>query len=136
MNNISRKLITSLLLIIFSLIYSMNIQAIEYPYFASTERASQIRNQFVKIKEGMSPTEVKEIMGDPDEIRDSFKSIKKSSPKTGYTYWYLIQRKVEHGSVLERDEKLVRISFNLNDRVTYINHWGFDIETADNKAME
>ena len=111
----------------------MNTYSIEYPYIASPERAYKIRTQFINLWEGMNSSEVKEIMGYPDEIKDLYEPKITDAKKKGYTYWYLIQRKVEHGSVLEKDEKLVRITFDLRDRVIKVDHWGFSIEQEAEK---
>ncbi len=123
------KALSGVLFMIFMcLACSMNTYSIEYPYIAGPERAYQIKTQFIKIQNGMTPSEVKGIMGNPDEIRDRLEPKMKKAKKIGYAYWYLIQRTVEYGSVLEKDEKLVRVAFDLKDRVIKIDHWGFSVE--------
>ena len=74
----------------------------------------------------MTLQQVKRILGDPDEIRPLYELEIYKPKQIGYTHWYLIQRKIVKGSQNERDEKLVRVSYDLNWTVTHIDHWGFD----------
>ncbi len=96
-----------------------------YPYIASKQRTSQIKENFRKIQIGMNEGEVRSILGEPDEILPLYEPIKMNPGQIGTTYWYLIQRMSDRGSVAGKDEKLVRISFNLNEKVTGVDHWGF-----------
>ena len=98
---------------------------VEYPYNASPERAELINSQFTNIKVGDSIDQVLLSLPNPDEVRDLYGAQKLRPKVIGKPYWYLIQRKVESGSVNERDKKLVRVSFNLQGIVTKIDHWGF-----------
>ncbi len=97
-----------------------------YPYIASKQRTSQIKENYRKIKIGMNKGEVRTILGEPDEILPLYEPIKMNPGQIGSTYWYLIQRMSGRGSVAGKDEKLVRISFNLNEKVTGVDHWGFE----------
>ena len=94
-----------------------------YPYYATPERASIIERGFFKIKPGITVNEVINVMGKPNEIRDLYESISKNSKKIGFTYWYLIQRIQDSGSQNDKNEKLVRVSFNLKGEVIGVDKW-------------
>lgn len=99
-----------------------------YPYFATHERIAQIKGNYRKVQLGMTSEEVKSILGDPDETRPLYEPKIWNAKQIGYTHWFLIQRKVAEGSANDRDEKLVRVSYDLNWKVTHVHHWGFDEE--------
>ena len=96
---------------------------IKYPYFATPERVESIEVGYKKIKIGMDINEVKVILGEPDEIKDLYEPKIKKAKKIGFTYWYLIQRIKSVGSQNERNEKLVRVSFDLNGEVIGVDRW-------------
>jgi outer membrane protein assembly factor BamE (lipoprotein component of BamABCDE complex) len=98
---------------------------LNYPYVANPQRRSVIEQGYKKIEKGMTSKQVEEQLGEPDEIRPLYEPRVKNGKKIGVTYWYIIERKQRSGSVKERAEKLVRVSFNLKDRVTRVDHWGF-----------
>ena len=102
-----------------------------YPYVASPERQEQIRTGMTNVTQGMSPSDVEAILGKPDEVRKLYGRIKQAEP-VGYTWWFIVQRKAESGSVNDKAEKLVRVSFTLNDRVTRVDATG--MEQSDNQA--
>lgn len=98
---------------------------LSYPYTASAERTKLIKGQFKKIKKGASKVTVLKYLKVPDEILDLYEP-KMYKPKViGETYWYIIQRMFKSGSVNEKNEKLVRVSFNLKGQVIEVTHWGF-----------
>ena len=108
-----------------ALIPSIVMAELLYPYLASARRAVTIKSQYIKVQEGDTENTVINILPDPDEALDLYES-KIYNPKIiGKTFWYIIQRKVKSGSAKERDEKLVRISFNLQGKVIEVVHWGF-----------
>jgi hypothetical protein len=96
-----------------------------YPFFANPERASTIQTAYVRVVTLMTPAEVKAILGEPDEIRPLYEPAIKNPKVIGHTYWYVIRRRARDGSANEKDESLVRVSFDLADRVSHIDHWGF-----------
>jgi hypothetical protein len=102
--------------------------SLTYPYVASPKRQAQILNGLGKVEAGMSPSEVKSFLGDPDEIRELYDRIKNAEP-VGYTWWFIVERKSEAGSVVEKAEKLVRVSFDVNDKATQVDSWGLKKET-------
>lgn len=95
-----------------------------YPFLASEKRAATIRNNYKRVLVGMSPANVKAILGDPDEIRPLYEPVIKNGKVIGYTYWYVIRRLVANGSVNDKKEVLVRISLDLDDRVSRVDAWG------------
>lgn len=97
-----------------------------YPYFATDERVERIKNNYKNIKSGMTPEQVKARLGDPDETRPLYEPQIWNAKQIGYTHWFLIQRRTDKGSVNDKDEKLVRVSYDLNWKVTRVDHWGFD----------
>ncbi len=99
--------------------------ALTYPYLAPAERAQQIRTGRLALVVGSSPEAVKKAVGEPDEVRDLFDKIKSAKP-VGYTWWYIVERRAASGSAADRAEKLVRVSFGLDDRVTKVDAWGLD----------
>jgi len=97
-----------------------------YPFYASKQRADQIKGNYKKIQIGMTPQQVKQLLGEPDEIRPFYEPKIYKPKQIGYTHWYLIQRKTDKGSRNDKDEKLVRVFYDLNWIVTRVDHWGFD----------
>jgi len=119
---IFRTIILMLILFPFS---SVTEAELIYPYIASAERTKLIKGQFRNIKKGVSKAAVLKYLAEPDEILDLYEP-KMYKPKViGETYWYIIQRNSKSGSVIEKNEKLVRVSFNLKGQVTEVTHWGF-----------
>ncbi|MDH5258343.1 MAG: hypothetical protein OEX07_10045 [Gammaproteobacteria bacterium] len=96
---------------------------LKYPYFASPERAKSIQEGYKIIKIGMELNEVKEILGEPDEIQDLYEPKIKKPKKIGFTYWYIIQRTKRTGSQNKKNETLVRISFGLSGQVVKVDRW-------------
>jgi uncharacterized protein YuzE len=96
---------------------------IVYPYYATAERAKTIESGYTKIKEGLSARAVVSIMGKPDEIHELNEPKIKNGKIIGFTYWYLIQRIKANSSQIEKNEKLVRVSFDLNGKVTGVDKW-------------
>lgn len=99
---------------------------LKYPYIASIERADQIKNNYKKVSVGQSQDDVKTVLGNPDQILPSYEPIMKNPGIIGETYWYIIQRLKENGSVNEKQEKLVIISFDFDGKVTEIDFWGLE----------
>ena len=109
-----------LIVVTLSHVYASDIV---YPYHATVERRTSINKGFLKIKQGLTVREVVSILGEPDEIHELYEPKIKNGKKIGFTYWYLIQRIQPNGSHIEKNEKLVRVSFNLNGKVTEVVRW-------------
>jgi hypothetical protein len=101
-------------------------RGITCPYKASPERRNEIMSGFVKLVPGMPKAEAVKIMGEPDEVNKIYKSM--SDMEKGYasgeTYTYLLGRKRKLGFFIERQEKLVKLHFNLNGILTNIDKQG------------
>lgn len=101
---------------------------LKYPYHASPDREATIRSGLPKLAVGMMSGDVQAILGTPDWIAPLYKPPLRigRQPQVGYTYWYLVQRLTYGGSMNDRAEKLVRVSTDLERRVTDIDHWGLE----------
>jgi hypothetical protein len=101
---------------------------ITYPYYAPQERRDTIENGCEELRHGMYPNEVKGLLGDPDEINDTYRpedKLAKNPKPVGYSYVYLIQRLQEKGSAEEKDEILLRLHFDSEDKLVRIDRIGF-----------
>jgi hypothetical protein len=101
---------------------------IDYPYYAPQERRDTIENGCGELRIGMYADEVKGILGEPDEIDDVLHPsdiLNKNAEPIGYSYVYLIQRLCDKGSVDEKDEKLLRLHFDLEDKLIRVFRVGF-----------
>ena len=94
-----------------------------YPFVALRERAVTITTNYTKIKKGMSANQVESVLGVPDEVRSLYEPKLTSGKHIGYTYWYVLRRVKKNGSVKEKDESLIRVSFDTNGKVTHIDRW-------------
>ena len=97
-----------------------------YPYYASEQRAKVIFVGIRKLVIGMPRSEVVKIMGEPDEVTKTYQTLDsmQKGQSSGYSYIYLLQRKKELGSIVERQEKLYKLGFNLNDVLLNIESEG------------
>ena len=105
------------------LIINKNIQ---YPYVASPARANKIKSEYKKVMVGMDAKEVIGILGQPDETHPLYEPKIYKPNQIGFTHLYLIQRMKENGSVDEKKEILVRVSYDLQWQVKALHHWGFN----------
>ena len=97
-----------------------------YPHIAGPERSAAIRAGYVRITPGMLSAEVRDILGEPDEIRPLYAPMAKQPKAIGQTCWYVLRRLAEHGSQSERQESAVRVSFDLQGVVTAVDAWGLE----------
>jgi len=97
-----------------------------YPYYASQQRTQHIIENYKKIQKEMNHKDLLNIIGEPDEIRPLYEP-KHNEPRepVGTTWWYIIQRKQENGSIIDKDEKLVRYTLDKSDKIYRIDKWGF-----------
>jgi len=116
-----------LVLVLSTFAYSTELKInkkISYPYKATEEKTKRIEIETKKITLGMSGSEVIGILGEPDETHPLYEPKIKQPTQIGYTHWYLIQRLKENGSVIEKQEKAVRITYDLDWTVIGINLLG------------
>lgn len=97
-----------------------------YPHIANSEQTAKIKNGYRQVANGMLLSEVVAILGEPDEIRPLYEPNIKSGKLIGYTHWYVIRRLEKSGSFDKKGESVVRVSYDLVNRVTTIDHWGLD----------
>jgi hypothetical protein len=102
----------------------MSKHKIIYPYIADEWRKTVIVNNWHRIGKGMSANQVLTLMGEPDLIELLYEPKVNAKETKGTTSWYLIERLSEHGSVDQRREKVVRISFDQSETVIAIDSWG------------
>lgn len=107
-----------------------------YPYVATEVRANTIRNGYKRVVISMSREEVKAILGEPDEIFPLHEPVIKSGVIIGYSYWYVIRRLIQTGSVNDKKESIVRINFNLDDRVSRVDSWGLDAQLGSTRRAD
>lgn len=98
------------------------VQNIRYPYYASKERQERINNGYLLVREGMGVKDVEYLIGTPDEINDVFDK-NNWDKKIGFSYVYLLERIVPQGSVNEKKEKLVRVMFDVDNKVIRVDKW-------------
>lgn len=101
-------------------------QITTYPFVAARARAAEIVSGFPKVKAGMLPFEVRAILGEPDEVHILYEPRIKKPKTIGCTRWYIVRRLVQSGSVNDKKEALVRVSFDLDRRVFHVDHWGLE----------
>ena len=99
---------------------------IQYPYKATEARAETIKSRYKSITKGMPASKVIEILGEPDQTHTLYEPKIKTASQIGFTHWYLMQRLQKNGSADEKQEKLVRIAYDLNWKTIAIDHWGFE----------
>lgn len=92
----------------------------EYPYRASDKRLAVIRKGSKEIVAGMDRNEVLTKLGEPDEVNDTFNKDDLHK-KVGFSFVYVEQRDRQEGSVKEKNEKLVRVHFNMTGKVIRID---------------
>jgi hypothetical protein len=92
-----------------------------YPYYASKEQCSRIRNNWKLIEVGASAARVKELLGEPDQINPTYEPQIKNPRQIGYSYVYLLRALRGSGSVDEIQASLVRIHFDLDGRVARVD---------------
>lgn len=108
-----------------------------YPYRAGAERQSLLLSNWPKVDVDMTASEVRALLGEPDEVNPTYNSIHaKSAKKIGYSFVYLLQRLQKNGSVLEKNEKLIRVHFGLNDKVTRVIPVGLRPTSSASSGIE
>ena len=96
-----------------------------YPYYANEERRSRIFANIPFVKPGLNSHEVRKLLGEPDEINDTYSSQKHRPQKIGFSYVYVVQRLKSSGSVEAMQEKLARVHFNMDRFVVRVDLIGF-----------
>lgn len=97
-----------------------------YPFVASVARSERIFAGYRQVKPGMSVSEVNALLGEADEIRALFSPTSKNAKPIGHTRWYVLRRLTDNGSANDKQEAVVRVSFNLQGRVSAVDTWGLE----------
>ena len=95
-----------------------------YPFISPPDRIAVLRSRYTEILKGMTAPQVKSILGEPDEVKPAFEPIIWNAKQTGYLYLYVNQRLVKNGSVNERQESLIRVTFDFKGLVIKVHQWG------------
>jgi len=93
---------------------------LSYPYEADANRVNQIKSGVHKLQVGDELATAITYMGRPDELNATFDK-NNWEKRIGYSLVYVIRRDQKHGSVIDKNEALVRIHFNFDDAVTRID---------------
>lgn len=111
-------------------LYQKNI---EYPYYASEKRKKVILNSMNKLKKGMTKEEVISLITQPDEDNLTYKFKKdKSDNIVGFSLVYILRRDTNSGSVIEKNEQLIRIHFDNSEKLI----WSYSQDINEFKAIE
>ncbi|MDW5290715.1 hypothetical protein [Formosa sp. PL04] len=106
---------------------------IKYPYQASEERKTTILNNMNTLEKGMTKGQVIELMTLPDDANLTYNFKKtKSDNVIGFSLAYILRKNIESGSVLEKNEKLLRIHFDNYDKII----WSYAIDIDEFIAIE
>ncbi len=104
---------------------TMNLEAIKLfqehindPYIASEKRKAVILDNMNKLEKNMTKNQVIQLMTYPDEVNLTYK-FKRSKPEDviGFSLVYLLKRNVKSGSVIEKNEQLLRIHFDNSEKL-------------------
>jgi len=99
---------------------------ISYPYVATAARHASILSGLPKVATGITADQVLRLIGEPDEDNPTYDSKDARTAKTkGHSFVYLLERKTNTGSVIERAERLIRIHFDLDNKVVRVDRVGF-----------
>lgn len=109
-------------------------EKIEYPYSASEEREEVILANMNKLKKGMIKNQVVGLLTAPDEVNLTYRfpNAKSKDNIVGFSLVYVLRRNVESGSVVEKNEKLLRIHFDSSGRLV----WSYSSDIEGFKAIE
>jgi hypothetical protein len=85
-------------------------------------RKAELLQAAEEVKPGMTLGEVEQLTGKPDEVRPFFEPVMKNPKQLGTTHWYIIEGRTEELA----NSKAVRVSFDIEDRVTSVERLGVD----------
>ena len=100
-----------------------------HPYYAREERRSRILANLPLVKPELESQDVRKLLGEPDEINDTYEPQKHRPAKIGFSYVYVIQRLRPTGSMESMQEKFVRVHFDVAERVVRVDLVGLDPES-------
>jgi len=108
-------------------------ESIDYPYIVSEKRKAVVLENMNKLEKGMTKNQVIELMTYPDEanLTYKFKKAKSEDNVVGFSLVYILRRNVEIGSVIEKNEQLLRIHFDDSGKLL----WTYSIDIDGFKAI-
>ena len=99
---------------------SLSNREIHYPYRVSDERMLEIDSRAKRIHIGMHQGDVIKILGQPDEVNQTLDK-NNWKKKIGHSFVSIKQRDQKTGSVVQKNENLVRIQFDLEGQVKRVD---------------
>jgi len=111
--------------LLFTVVASTSLAAIEYPYEAPRVRRELIAKHVAAIKAGMSSKAVIERIGQPDETTPLYEPKIKSTKQIGSTIWYILSQRQKDGSVNDKKQTAMAVRLDLKgivSRVDRINY--------------
>ncbi len=117
MNLVFSKLKMTLLIMAISLVVSLqmasgkDLKIMKYPYLADAQKEERILSNGNFLKQGMGKEKVIKLLGQPDEINNSYDRFRLAE-KIGESFVYILRRDSSSGSLSEKNEKLIRIYFD------------------------
>jgi hypothetical protein len=115
---------------------SQKPKPLSYPYKAPAAREAQILDGAPKVSQGMAAAQVKVFLGEPDDVMDLFRRSDVEHKPVGFTYWYIIQRNTAPlDEAIDENQMLVRVCFDLDNKVTSVDYWGLKKPASDNQRM-
>ncbi|MFK7772134.1 MAG: hypothetical protein AB8F94_08340 [Saprospiraceae bacterium] len=110
-------------------------QSIDYPYVASKQRNTVILENMNMLKKGMTIDQTIALLTNPDEVNLTYKFKKAKFEEDnviGFSVVYLLRRDTEKGSVVEKNEQLLRIHFNDSEKLI----WSYSTEIDEFREIE
>lgn len=117
MNLVFSDLKITLFMIATSLVLSLQMASgkdskiMKYPYVADAQKEERILSNCNSLKRGMTKYEVIQLLGQPDEIKNTYDRFKLSE-KIGESLVFVLRRDSLSGSLNEKNEKLIRLHFD------------------------
>lgn len=92
------------------------------PFVADEARQASIRQAMAGLSLGMDALAVHALAGLPDALHPLYPPNKSPGvAPIGWSYTFLLTRMAEHGSAVERGERLVRLGFDLDERLVQLD---------------
>lgn len=91
------------------------------PYLADEARVAQIKQGWNKLEPGMATTEVRDLIGPPDEIEAVFGKGERADVMKCFQYTYLFERTKADEWGKAYNERYIRLSFSLAGQLVSAN---------------
>ena len=97
----------------------------EYPFKVDEKRKSEIIKSYSSLEIGMNKAHVLDLFGKPNAIKNIYNPFQMDE-QTGDSFIYVIRKDSNEGSELVKNEKNVRVFFDLNGSVVAAKAKGMD----------